>query len=293
LKSVIQPNKSVIMREINVQKLTKVIHDMAIDASTVANDDLIQSLQSAKEKEESPVGRAVLDQLLENIEIARNEKTPICQDTGFTVIYMEVGQDVHFVGGDVNEAINAGVASGYIDGFLRKSIVANPITNPKNTGNNTPAIIHTHIVPGDQVKITMLPKGGGSENMSRLKMMKPADGVEGIKQFVIETVSQAGGNPCPPTVIGVAIGGTFDYVAHLAKKAVTRRFGQRNPDPQLAALEIEWLNEINKLGIGPAGLGGNTTSLDLFIEEFPRHIATFPVAVNIQCHAARVKTIII
>jgi fumarate hydratase subunit alpha len=278
------------MRKIDVENLTKVIRDMAVEASTVANPDLIEAIENAKEKEQSEVGKAVLSQLLENIEIARNEKTPICQDTGFTVIYMDVGQEVQFVGGDVNQAINNGVAKGYVEGFLRKSIVENPITNPKNTGNNTPAIIHTHIVPGDKVEITMLPKGGGSENMSRLKMMKPADGVQGIKDFVIETVSQAGGNPCPPTVIGVAIGGTFDYVAHLAKKAVTRKFGERNSNPKLAALEVEWLAEINKLGIGPAGLGGNTTSLDLFIEEFPRHIATFPVAVNIQCHAARVKT---
>jgi len=278
------------MRKIEVEKLTKVIRDMAIEASTVANPDLIEAIEKAKSNEKSEVGVAVLNQLLENIEIARTEKTPICQDTGFTVIYMDVGQNVQFVGGDVNDAINKGVAKGYVEGFLRKSIVENPITDPKNTGNNTPAIIHTHIVPGDKVKITMLPKGGGSENMSRLKMMKPADGVEGIKAFVIETVSQAGGNPCPPTVIGVAIGGTFDYVAHLAKKAVTRKFGERNPNPKLAALEVEWLADINKLGIGPAGLGGNTTSLDLFIDEFPRHIATFPVAVNIQCHAARVKT---
>jgi fumarate hydratase subunit alpha len=278
------------MRKIDVENLTKVIRDMAVEASTVANPDLIEAIENAKEKEQSEVGKAVLSQLLENIEIARNEKTPICQDTGFTVIYMDVGQEVQFVGGDVNQAINNGVAKGYVEGFLRKSIVENPITDPKNTGDNTPAIIHTHIVPGDKVKITMLPKGGGSENMSRLKMMKPADGVQGIKDFVIETVSQAGGNPCPPTVIGVAIGGTFDYVAHLAKKAVTRKFGERNSNPKLAALEVEWLAEINKLGIGPAGLGGNTTSLDLFIEEFPRHIATFPVAVNIQCHAARVKT---
>ena len=278
------------MRKIDVENLTKVIRDMAVEASTVANPDLIEAIQNAMAKEQSEVGKAVLSQLLENIEIARNEKTPICQDTGFTVIYMDVGQEVQFVGGDVNQAINNGVAKGYVEGFLRKSIVENPITDPKNTGDNTPAIIHTHIVPGDKVKITMLPKGGGSENMSRLKMMKPADGVQGIKDFVIETVSQAGGNPCPPTVIGVAIGGTFDYVAHLAKKAVTRKFGERNSNPKLAALEVEWLAEINKLGIGPAGLGGNTTSLDLFIEEFPRHIATFPVAVNIQCHAARVKT---
>lgn len=281
------------MREIDVKNLTKVIKKLSIEASTIANDDLKQSIEEAHQKEESPVGKAVLEQLLENIEIAKTEKTPICQDTGFTVIYLEVGQEVHFTGGDLNAAINKGVAEGYTEGYLRKSIVKNPITNPKNTGDNTPAIIHTHIVPGDKVKITLLPKGGGSENMSRLKMMKPADGVEGIKDFILETVSNAGGNPCPPTVIGVAIGGTFDHVAYLAKKAIARRFGERNPDPQIAQYERDWLEEINKLGIGPAGLGGNTTSLELFIEEYPRHIATFPVAVNIQCHAARVKSKII
>ncbi|MFP4663262.1 MAG: fumarate hydratase [Bacteroidales bacterium] len=278
------------MREIDVSKLTKVIRDLSIEASVVANDDLVDALNKAHNSESSPVGKAVLGQLIENIDIAKKDKTPICQDTGFTVIYLDVGQDVHFTGGDLTEAINKGVAEGYVEGYLRKSIVANPITDPKNTGDNTPAIIHTHIVPGDEVKITLLPKGGGSENMSRLKMMKPADGVEGIKDFVIETVSQAGGNPCPPTVIGVGVGGTFDHVAWLAKKAISRRFGQRHPNPQIAGYETQWLKEINKLGIGPAGLGGNTTSLELFIEEHPRHIATFPVAVNIQCHAARVKT---
>lgn len=277
------------MREINVNELTKVIREMSIDAATVANDDLTESLKSYRQKEQSEVGKAVLGQLLENIEIAKNEKIPICQDTGFTVLYMDIGQDVHFTGGDFETALHEGVAQGYVDGYLRKSIVANPVTNPKNTGNNTPAIIHTHIVPGNKVKITMLPKGGGSENMSRLKMMTPADGLEGIKKFVVETVSQAGGNPCPPIVVGVAIGGTFDFVAHLAKKAITRPFGQRSHNPKIAELEVELLSEINKLGIGPAGLGGNTTALELFVEEFPRHIATFPVAVNIQCHAARVK----
>ncbi|MFO8055615.1 MAG: fumarate hydratase [Bacteroidales bacterium] len=278
------------MREIDVAEITKVIHDLSIEASTIANDDLIAVLQSSHEQEDSPVGKAVLSQLLENIEIAREDKTPICQDTGFTVVYLDVGQDVHFTGGDLNEAINKGVSTGYVEGYLRKSIINNPITDPKNSGDNTPAILHTHIVPGDKVKITLLPKGGGSENMSRLKMMKPADGVEGIRQFVIDTVSQAGGNPCPPTVIGVGVGGTFDHVAWLAKKAISRGMGQRNANPKLAQWEREWLEEINKLGIGPAGLGGNTTSLELFIEEYPRHIATFPVAVNIQCHAARVKT---
>jgi len=281
------------MREINVNDLTKSIRKLSIEASTIANDDLVEVLKASHLKESSPVGKAVLSQLLENLEIAKTTKTPMCQDTGFTVIYLDVGQEVHFVGGDLNEAINKGVAQGYTDGYLRKSIILNPITNPKNSGDNTPAIIHTHIVAGDKVKIMLLPKGGGSENMSRLKMMKPADGIEGIKKFVLETVSQAGGNPCPPTIIGVGVGGTFDHVAWLAKKAITRNLGERNPNPMLAKWEKEWLNEINKMGIGPAGLGGDTTSLDLFIEEHPRHIATFPVAVNIQCHSARVKIKII
>jgi fumarate hydratase subunit alpha len=281
------------MRDLNVEVISEAVKYMAIEASTVANQDLIDALKHALKNEASPVGVEVLNQLLENIEIAKNEKIPICQDTGFTVLYIDIGQDVHLIGGDLNEAVNRGVAAGYIDGFLRKSIVSNPITEPKNTGDNTPAIIHTHIVPGDKVKITIVPKGGGSENMSRLKMMTPADGVEGVKNFVIETVKIAGPNPCPPIVVGVAIGGTFDYVAHLAKKAITRKMGQRNSNPKIAEYETEWLKEINKLGIGPAGLGGNTTALELFIEEFPRHIATFPVAVNIQCHAARVKTVII
>lgn len=277
------------MRKIHVNKLKSIIREMAIEASIIANDDLTERIKSCRKSEESEVGKDVLKQLLDNIEISKNQKIPICQDTGFTIIYIDIGQDVHFVGGDFNSAIQEGVASGYIDGFLRKSIVENPLTNPKNTGNNTPAIIHTDIVPGDKVKITLLPKGGGSENMSRLKMMTPAEGIKEMKKFVVETVSLAGVNPCPPTVVGVAIGGTFDYVAYLSKKAITRPFGQRSHIPKIADLETELLAEINKLGIGPAGLGGNTTALDLFIEEFPRHIASFPVAVNIQCHAARVK----
>lgn len=281
------------MRDLNVEVIAEAVKYMSIEASTVANQDLIDALQKALKNEASPVGIEIINQLLENIEIAKSEKTPICQDTGFTVLYIDIGQEVHLTGGDLNEAVNRGVAEGYIDGFLRKSIVSNPITEPKNTGDNTPAIIHTHIVTGDKVKITLLPKGGGSENMSRLKMMTPADGVEGVKNFIIETVKNAGPNPCPPIVVGVGIGGTFDYVAYLAKKAITRKFGQRNSNPKIAEYETEWLKEINKLGIGPAGLGGNTTALELFIEEFPRHIATFPVAVNIQCHAARVKHVII
>jgi fumarate hydratase subunit alpha len=231
-----------------------------------------------------------LNQLLRNQDIAKNEKIPICQDTGFTVVFLEVGMDVKLTGGSIHDAVNQGVREGYTEGFLRKSIVQDPLTNPVNTKDNTPAIVHTDLVSGDRVKITLMPKGGGSENMSRIKMMKPSDGVEGVRAFILETVQTAGGNPCPPVIVGVGVGGTFDYVAYLAKKSLLRKIGERNSNPDVAALEREWLEEVNKLGIGPAGLGGRVTALDLFIEVFPRHIATFPVAVNIQCNAARVKT---
>ncbi|MEA3500184.1 MAG: fumarate hydratase [Candidatus Marinimicrobia bacterium] len=281
------------MRKIQVKKITEIIKKLSMEASTIANDQLINKLKESEKIEESSVGKAVLKQLLENIEISKTDKTPICQDTGFTVVFMDIGQDISFVGGSLQDAVNKGVGEGYTEGYLRKSIIKDPITNPKNTGDNTPAILHTNIVSGDKVEITLLPKGGGAENMSRIKMMKPADGIEGIKNFVIETVKNAGGNPCPPTVIGVGIGGTFDYVAYLAKKAILRDFGDRNKDKQIAKYETEWLEEINKLGIGPAGLGGKITSLDLFIEVFPRHIATYPVAINIQCNANRKKSFVL
>ncbi|RLC51185.1 MAG: fumarate hydratase [Candidatus Cloacimonadota bacterium] len=281
------------MRKIEVAEITQVVRELSIKACTEVNEDLKNKIETSLQEEESPVGKAVLKQLLKNMEIAETEKIPICQDTGFTVVFMEIGQEVLFVGGSLKEAVDEGVRQGYTDGFLRKSIIKDPITNPVNTGDNTPAILHTDIVPGDKVKIQIFPKGGGSENMSKIKMMKPADGVEGIKNFVIETVKNAGGNPCPPIIVGVGVGGTFDYVAYLAKKSLLRKLGERNPDEQIARYEVEWLKEINKLGIGPAGLGGKITALDLFIEVFPRHIATYPVAVNIQCNAARTKTIIL
>jgi fumarate hydratase subunit alpha len=281
------------MRNVDVHEITKIIKRLSIEACTIANDSLVDSFQRSQAKEESAVGKAIFQQLLENVEIARSESTPICQDTGFTVVFMEIGQDVAFTGGLLKDAVNAGVAQGYTEGYLRKSIVKDPITNPVNTQDNTPAILHTDIVAGDKVKITVMPKGGGSENMSRIKMMKPADGVPGIKDFVLETVKNAGGNPCPPIFVGVGVGGTFDYVAYMAKKALLRPIGKRNSDPKIAEYETEWLEEVNKLGIGPAGLGGRVTAIDLFIEVFPRHIATYPVAVNIQCHANREKTFIL
>lgn len=281
------------LRKIDISEITTVVRDLSIEANIVAGCDLRDALVASMDKEVSPVGKAVLSQLIENQNIAENEKIPICQDTGFTVVYLEIGMDVRLTGGTINEAVDQGVREGYTEGFLRKSIIKDPLTNPVNTHDNTPAIVHIDLVPGDKIKITLMPKGGGAENMSRIKMMKPSDGVTGVRDFILETVSLAGGNPCPPIIVGVGVGGTFDYVAYLAKKSLLRKIGKRNEDQEIAILEIKWLEEVNKLGIGPAGLGGRVTALDLFIEVYPRHIATFPVAVNIQCNAARVKTRII
>jgi fumarate hydratase subunit alpha len=280
-------------REIDVSEITTAVRDLSIEANLVANCDLRDALISSLDEEVSPVGKAVLAQLIENQAIAKTEKIPICQDTGFTVVYLEVGMDVKLTGGTINGAVDQGVREGYTAGFLRKSIVKDPLTKPENTNDNTPAIVHIDLVEGDKIKITLMPKGGGAENMSRIKMMKPSDGIQGVRDFILETVQLAGGNPCPPIIVGVGVGGTFDYVAYLAKKSLLRKIGERNSDPEIAAMETEWLEEVNKLGIGPAGLGGKVTALDLFVEVFPRHIATFPVAVNIQCNAARVKTRII
>lgn len=277
-------------RIVDLKEVKDTVKSLSISACTDLNPDVEEAFKRAVEKEESPVGRAVFEQLLKNADIARQKSIPICQDTGFTVVFLEIGQDVFFSGGYLGDAISEGVSEAYKEGFLRKSIVKNAYTNPENTGDNTPPIVHTRIVPGDRVKITVLPKGGGSENMSRIKMMKPADGMEGVRDFVMETVRTAGANPCPPILVGVGLGGTFDYVAYLAKKSLLRKIGERNPDPELARYETEWLEKINRLGIGPAGLGGRFTALDLFIEVFPRHIASYPAAVNIQCHAARSKT---
>ncbi len=278
------------MRELDLYEITRAVRDLSIEANTVANPDLRIALEASLDKEESPSGKAVLHQLLQNQDIARKERIPICQDTGFTVVFLQVGMDIRLTGGSIQDAVNEGVRAGYTEGFLRKSIVKDPLTHPVNTNDNTPAIVHTELVPGDKVTVTLMPKGGGSENMSRIKMMKPSDGVAGAKNFILETVQTAGGNPCPPVIVGVGVGGTFDYAAYLAKISLLRKIGERNSNPEIAGLEREWLEEVNRLGIGPAGLGGRVTALDLFIDVFPRHIATFPVAVNIQCNAARVKT---
>lgn len=280
------------MREIPTAKITQEVKRLCIEANYFLGQDVLQAFHTFRDKEESPLGKDILDQLIENANIAASEEVPICQDTGFAVIFIELGQDVRLIGEDVAEAVNEGVRQGYTEGYLRKSIVKDPL-HRVNTGDNTPAILYTDIVPGDQVKIIVAPKGGGSENMSRIKMLKPADGAEGVKDFVIETVQFAGSNPCPPIIIGVGIGGTFDKCAQLAKKALLRELGTSHPDPYYADMEKELLDKVNNLGIGPQGLGGRTTALGVHIEMHPCHIASLPAAVNIQCHVARHKSVVI
>lgn len=279
------------MREVNVKLITEKVRDLCMEANTDLGEDVLQAFDRAIEKEESSLGIEILKELKENARIAKEEKVPICQDTGFAVVFLEIGQEVHLVGGDLREAIFEGVRRGYRDGYLRKSI-CHPFTRV-NTGDNTPAIIHTEIVPGEMVKITVAPKGGGSENMSRVVMLTPSDGVEGIRRFVVQRVKESGSNPCPPTIVGVGIGGTFEETALLAKKSLLRPLGSKNLDPELGRLEAEILDEINRLGIGPQGLGGRTTSLAVHILMMPCHIASFPLAVNIQCHAQRHKEAVI
>ena len=279
------------MREINVKVITEKVRELCMGTNTDLGQDVLQAFDRAIQKEESPLGVEILKELKENARIAKEENVPICQDTGFAVVFVELGQEVHLVGGNLNNAIQEGVRQGYKDGYLRKSI-CHPFTRA-NTGDNTPAIIHTELVPGEEVKITVAPKGGGSENMSRVTMLTPSDGVEGIKRFVVQRVKESGSNPCPPTIVGVGIGGTFEQAALLAKKSLLRPLGSKNPDPELDKLEVEILHEINKLGIGPQGLGGRTTSLAVHIIMMPCHIASFPLAVNIQCHAQRHKEVTI
>lgn len=280
------------MREINVKVVEDAIRDLCINANYYIGDDIKEALKKCKEEEPYPIAETVLDKIITNSEIACNEKMPMCQDTGMACVFLEIGQDVHFTGGLLEDAINNGVRRGYKDGYLRKSVVKDPIDRV-NTKDNTPAIIYYNMVAGDKVKITLAPKGFGSENMSRIGMLKPADGLEGVKNFIIETVKLAGPNPCPPMVVGVGIGGTFDKAAYLAKKALTRPINVRNNQKFYADLEEELLEKINKLGIGPQGFGGKTTALGLNIETYPTHIAGLPVAVNINCHATRHKEIIL
>lgn len=279
------------IREFDVAEVTAAVKDLCITANYDLPADVYDALKAAEAAEESPVGREVLAQLVENADIAAADRVPVCQDTGFAVIFAEVGQDVHLTGGDFEGAVDEGVRQGYGDGYLRKSVAEEPGHARRNTKDNTPAIIHTTIVPGDQVRLTMMAKGGGAENMSSLSMLKPAQGWAGMADAVVETVSRAGSNPCPPVIIGVGIGGTIEMVTLLAKKALLRDVGSTHPDPRIAAMEDELLERINALGIGPQGLGGRTTALDVFIEEMPCHIASMPMAVNVQCHAQRHKTV--
>jgi fumarate hydratase subunit alpha len=277
------------VREIRCEKITEAVARLCIEANYYLGDDVLRALRQAREAEVSPVGREVLNQLLENADVAREEEMPLCQDTGLTVVFLGVGQDAHIVGGDLYEAIHEGVRRGYEEGYLRKSVVDKPFSARANTRDNTPAVIHIQIVPGDQLKITVVPKGGGSENMSALVMLKPADGRQGVVDFVVETVRKAGANPCPPTIVGVGVGGTVEKAMWLAKHSLLREVGQPSPAPEVAELERDILERVNELGIGPQGLGGSTTSLAVHVETYPCHIASLPVAVNIQCHSARHK----
>jgi len=274
------------MREVNVDKVTENIKEMCIEANHFLTDDMKKVFKNAVASEKSPLGKQVLNQLNENLDIAANDMIPICQDTGMAVVFINVGQDVHFTGGNITDAINEGVRQGYVEGFLRKSVVNDPIIR-ENTKDNTPAVIHYNIVPGDKVDITVAPKGFGSENMSRVFMLKPADGIEGVKDAILTAVKDAGPNACPPMVIGVGIGGTFEKCALLAKKALTRNVEEESPVPYVRELEKEMLEKINKLGIGPGGLGGTQTALAINIETYPTHIAGLPVAVNMCCHVNR------
>ena len=278
------------MKTIGFDDIVKKVKDACMSANFELGEDVITAFRKTKETEESPVGKEILEQLIENATIAKEEKIAMCQDTGFAVCFVEIGDEVKVSGGNLVEAINEGVRQGYKEGYLRKSI-CHPFTR-KNTGDNTPAIVHLDMVSGDQLKIIVAPKGGGSENMSRVTMLKPSDGIEGIKRFVVERVRESGANPCPPLVIGVGIGGTFEKAALIAKKALLRPVGSKNPDSELVALEEELLVEINDLGVGPQGLGGRTTALAVHVNMHPCHIASLPVAVNINCHASRHKEIV-
>lgn len=275
------------MREINVSEVTETLARLCKESCYYLPEAVKNKIRAAMETEESPLGKEILGTLVENFELAQKKDVPLCQDTGLTVVFMEIGQDVHFVGGDLYEAVHAGVSKGYVEGYLRKSSVGDPVFDRKNSGDNTPAIIHTKIVPGEKVHLIVSPKGCGSENMGALKMLKPADGVEGIKKFVVDTVRAAGPNPCPPVTVGVGIGGNMERAAILAKYSLTRQAGEHNADPRYAKLEEELLELVNKTGVGPAGLGGSTTAIAVNVEFTHTHIGGLPCAVNLNCHQAR------
>jgi len=275
------------VREINSREITRTVASLFYRANYHLADDVLEAIKKSLLKEESPVARRVLEQIICNAEIAAEEKVPLCQDCGIAVVFVELGQDIHITGGDLIHAVNEGVIQAYRDGYLRKSMVKNPFSKRQNTGDNTPAVVHVEIVPGEQMRIIALPKGGGAENMSRLIMLTPADGRNGIIKSVVKTVDEAGPNPCGPVIVGVGIGGTAEKTMLMAKKALIRKVGEHHSDPEVASLEEEILARINALGIGPMGYGGRTTALAVHIEVFPAHIASLPVAVNLNCHSAR------
>ena len=277
------------MREIHVSNISDAVARLCIESNYFLGEDVLKALRFYRDQENSPVGREVLDQILENAQVAAELQLPLCQDCGLAVVFLELGQEAHIVGGDLNEAIAAGVRRGYQDGYLRKSVVAQPFSARVNTKDNTPPIIHTAIVPGDKLRIIVAPKGGGSENMSQLGMLKPADGREGVIRFVVDSVRRAGANPCPPIIVGVGIGGSAEKTVWLAKHSLLREVGLPSPEAEVAELEAEILERVNRIGIGPQGFGGSTTALAVHVETFPCHIASMPMAVNIQCHSARHK----
>ena len=275
------------MREISTDDITSVIEKLCIDSNTILGDDVLDAIRQAHKQETSEVGQEVLCQILENAALARDQKLPLCQDTGLAVVFIELGQDVHLVGGDLETAVNEGVRRGYINGYLRKSSL-DPVKR-ENYGDNTPAIIHIDIIPGDKLKISVATKGFGAENMSEVVLFPPATGIDGIKRFVVERVEKAGANACPPVIVGIGLGGNLEKAALIAKKSLLRPLGVRHPDPEIAQIEEDILTEINKLGIGPQGMGGSVTALDVHIETYPTHIGSLPVAVNLQCHCHRHK----
>ena len=277
------------MREVHVDQIRDTVRQLCQDATTLLPDDVLDALKRAREREESPLAQRVLDQILRNAELAGEELLPLCQDTGTTVIFLEVGQDLHIVGGALMDALSEGVGAGYTEGRLRASIVERPFSSRTNTKNNTPPVVHTEIVPGDALRIKVMPKGGGCENMSRFTMMLPAAGKPAITEFVLKAVEEAGGNPCPPIIVGVGIGGTAEHAMYLAKHALTRKLGEPNPDAETSEFESELLEKVNALGLGPQAVGGRTTALAVHMETYPTHITALPVAVNLQCHSARLK----
>jgi len=281
------------LKEIEASEITKTVARLCQDANFNLGEDVLAALKKAHQTEQSPLGRETLSQIIENARIAKEEKLPLCQDCGTAVVFLEIGQDVHISGGDLNKAVEEGVRRGYEQGYLRKAMVKQPFSERVNTKDNTPAVIHTEIVPGDRLKITVLPKGAGAENMSRLGMLLPNDGQPGIIELVAKTVEEAGGNPCPPLIIGLGIGGTGEKAMLMAKKALLRKVAEPNPDPEIARLEQEVLTKVNALGVGPMGYGGTVTALAVHAEVMPAHIGSLPVAINLQCHSARHKEVVL